>query len=74
MIVLAARFADEHPVANALLTAGVVLLVVALMVFARPIGRAIHRLEMWALRARGIADPEPRSADDGPPAGGARRG
>lgn len=70
MIALASRFADEHPVANALLIAGVVLLVITLVVFARPIGRAIHRFEMWVLRARGVADPEPPPDDEPPGAAG----
>jgi hypothetical protein len=73
MIELAGRFADEHPVANALMMAGVVLLVIVLVVFARPIARAIHRLEMWVLRARGVADPEPPPGVE-PPAEGGRRG
>lgn len=29
-----------------------------------PVVTTIHRLEMWAFRARGIADPEPPPTED----------
>jgi hypothetical protein len=61
---LAGRFSEEHPVVNTILGVGVVLTTGALLVFHRPVGRAIHRLRMWAFRARGVAAPEPRSDED----------
>ena len=49
---LAGRFADEHPVVNTIMIVVIVLTISTLVVFARPIGRAIHRLEMPVERGR----------------------
>lgn len=61
---VAGRFSEENPVVNTILGVGIVLTTGALVVFHRPIGRAIHRLQMWAFRARGVADPEPLPTED----------
>ncbi|MGB3441303.1 MAG: hypothetical protein WBA97_21335 [Actinophytocola sp.] len=62
MIELAGQFAAEHPIVNLVIGGGIILLVIALVVFARPIGRAIHELNLWFMRAGGVADQDP--ADD----------
>ncbi len=56
---LAADYFDEHPVVNAMILFGIVLTVVVVAVFHRPVGRALHAVVLWFMRAQGVADPEP---------------
>jgi hypothetical protein len=64
--VLAQRFSEAHPWLNLALGATVVLLIVALVVFAKPIGRLLGRLNRRLLQALGLAaqDRDPDGEDD----------
>jgi hypothetical protein len=66
--VLAQRFAETHPWLNFALGAAVVLLIAALVVFAKPIGRLLDSLNRKLLQALGLAapDPGPDDKDDRP--------
>lgn len=55
---LAQRYAETNPVANTIIGLSIVLLIVALVVFHRPIGRALHWIEMKIMQRHGAADPE----------------
>jgi hypothetical protein len=54
--VLAGNFAHEHPVLNTVLGAAVVLLIAGLVVFAKPVGRLLDRLNLKLLQALGMAN------------------
>lgn len=56
---LAQRFSEAHPVLNMLMGLGVIALLAAVVVFHKPLSKVIHALTMWAMRAQGVADPEP---------------
>lgn len=66
MIELADDWWDAHPVANMLMAVGIVLVIALLVVFARPLTRALLSLDLWFMRARGVADPEPEEEPPGP--------
>ncbi|HWM05834.1 MAG TPA: hypothetical protein VNP92_26125 [Actinophytocola sp.] len=55
----AERFGDTFPVLNMVLGLGVVLLIVGLVVFAKPVGRLLGRLNLKVMQALGMADRDP---------------
>jgi hypothetical protein len=64
--VLAQRFAEAHPWLNFALGAAVVALIAALVIFAKPVGRLLDRLNHELLQALGIAardDPRDEPGD-----------
>jgi hypothetical protein len=52
----AARWSDEHPVANVIILGGVILLVAGLIVFAKPVERFLDRANLRLLHVLGLAD------------------
>jgi hypothetical protein len=54
--VFAERFAQAHPVLNALLAVGAFLLIAGLLVFAKPVGRLLGWINLKAMQALGLAD------------------
>ncbi|MPZ81839.1 MAG: hypothetical protein GEV28_16135 [Actinophytocola sp.] len=63
---LADRFAHPNPVTNMVMGLALMLLLVGLVVFAKPVARLLDRVNLKAMQAQGLADPEP-DPEPGPP-------
>ncbi len=62
---IAQRFSETHPVLNAVLMVGVVLLIIGLVVFAKPVGRFLDWFNLRVMQALGLADRDrDRDRDD----------
>lgn len=60
---LADSFVRAHPVLNTVLLCGILLLFAALIVFAKPVGRLLDRINLKVLQVLGIASKDSGKKD-----------